>query len=152
MAIVGPNRVIFVEVTTTSSRSAAAAPSSLRPLAERRDCWHKFRDVVVFLFNLQACHAKNEDGEGQLQLLCTRDRIIDRLNKLFHFLLSRHHYVSAERLEMKKSRFAEFLQSDEGGSVSLETVDSLRLLKMFVKLTPAQRREIIELVERYLQH
>ena len=37
---------------------------------------------------------------------------------------------------MKKSRFAEFLQSDEGGSVSLETVDSLRLLKMFVKLTP----------------
>ena len=53
---------------------------------------------------------------------------------------------------MKKSRFAEFLQSDEGGSVSLETVDSLRLLKMFVKLTPAQRREIIELVERYRQH
>jgi hypothetical protein len=53
---------------------------------------------------------------------------------------------------MKESRFAEFLQSVEGRSVSLETVDSLRLLKMFVKLTRAQRREIIELVERYLQH
>jgi len=53
---------------------------------------------------------------------------------------------------MKKSRLAEFLQSHEGRSVTLETIDSLRLLKMFVKLTPAQRREIIELVERYLQH
>ena len=53
---------------------------------------------------------------------------------------------------MKRSRLAEFLQSDEGRSVSPETMDSLRLLKMFVKLTPAQRRGIIELVERYLQH
>ena len=38
---------------------------------------------------------------------------------------------------MKRSRLAEFLQSDEGRSVSPETIDSLRLLKMFVKLTPA---------------
>ncbi len=53
---------------------------------------------------------------------------------------------------MKESRFAEFLQSVEGRSVPLETVDSLRLLKMFAKLTRAQRRETIELVERYLLH
>ena len=53
---------------------------------------------------------------------------------------------------MKRIRLADFLQSDEGRSMSPETIDSLRLLKMFVKLTPAQRREIIELVERYMQH
>jgi len=109
-------------------------------------------DVVFCLLNLQACHVKNEGGEGQFQSLCMLDRIIDRFNKMFDFLLSRHDYVFVKRLEMKKSRLAEFLQSHEGRSVTLETIDSLRLLKMFVKLTPAQRREIIELVERYLQH
>ena len=53
---------------------------------------------------------------------------------------------------MKRSRLADFLQSDEGRSVSPETIDSLRLLKMFAKVTRAQRRETIELVERYLLH
>ena len=53
---------------------------------------------------------------------------------------------------MKRTRLADFLQSDEGRSMSPETIDSLRLLKMFVKLTPAQRRGIIELVERYPEH
>ena len=34
------------------------------------------------------------------------------------------------------------------GAPSSETVESLRLLKAFLKLAPAQRFEIIELVER----
>src|SRR6266436_3318531 len=76
--------------------------SSLRPLAEWPDCWHKFLDVVFCLLNLQACHVKNEGGEGQFQSLCMLDRIIDRFNKMFDFLLSRHDYVSVKRLEMKK--------------------------------------------------
>jgi hypothetical protein len=37
---------------------------------------------------------------------------------------------------MKRIRLADFLQSDEGRSMSPETIDSLRLLKMFVKFTP----------------
>ena len=34
------------------------------------------------------------------------------------------------------------------GAPSSETVESLRLLKAFIKLAPDQRTEIIELVER----
>ena len=34
------------------------------------------------------------------------------------------------------------------GAPSSETVESLRLLKAFIKLAPDQRSEIIELVER----
>jgi hypothetical protein len=34
------------------------------------------------------------------------------------------------------------------GAPSNETVESLRLLKAFLKLAPAQRFEVIELVER----
>jgi len=35
------------------------------------------------------------------------------------------------------------------GAPSSETVESLRLLKAFLKLAPDQRSEIIELVERF---
>jgi len=34
------------------------------------------------------------------------------------------------------------------GIPSAETVESLRLLRSFVRLTPRQRREIVELIER----
>ena len=34
------------------------------------------------------------------------------------------------------------------GVPSVETVESLRLLRSFIKLTPRQRRDIVELVER----
>ena len=34
------------------------------------------------------------------------------------------------------------------GAPSSETVESLRLLKAFIKLAPRQRSEVIELVER----
>jgi hypothetical protein len=34
------------------------------------------------------------------------------------------------------------------GAPSIETVESLRLLKAFLKLAPTQRFEVIELVER----
>lgn len=53
---------------------------------------------------------------------------------------------------MKNPRLTAFLQSKEGRLVSPETAESLQLLKMFFKLTPAQRREVLELIEQYLQH
>ena len=37
------------------------------------------------------------------------------------------------------------------GAPSSETVESLRLLKAFIKLAPDQRTEIVELVERLAQ-
>jgi hypothetical protein len=37
------------------------------------------------------------------------------------------------------------------GAPSSETVESLRLLKAFIKLAPDQRAEIVELVERLAQ-
>jgi hypothetical protein len=50
---------------------------------------------------------------------------------------------------MTDARIAELLRSKEGHTVSREAIDSWRLLKMFVQLSPAQRLEIIELVEKY---
>ena len=52
---------------------------------------------------------------------------------------------------MTVSCLAEFLRSEEGRAVSREAVEGLRLLRMFTKLSPARRREIIELVEQYQQ-
>jgi hypothetical protein len=58
--------------------------------------------------------------------------------------------VPAERLEMKNSEIIERLLSNETASKAGEIADGLRLLKAFQKLTPLQRREVIELVERRL--
>jgi hypothetical protein len=52
---------------------------------------------------------------------------------------------------MTDSRLAELLRSREGRAVSREAIEGLRLLRMFIKLSPTQRREIIDLVEQYLQ-
>jgi hypothetical protein len=51
---------------------------------------------------------------------------------------------------MKNSEIIELLLSNEAASKAGEIADGLRLLKAFQKLTPVQRREIIELVERRL--
>ena len=48
---------------------------------------------------------------------------------------------------MKDPTFVAELQK-RLGAPSSETVESLRLLKAFLRLAPAQRFEIIELVER----
>jgi hypothetical protein len=48
---------------------------------------------------------------------------------------------------MKDPTFVAELQK-RLGAPSSETVESLRLLRAFVKLAPSQRFEIIELVER----
>jgi hypothetical protein len=55
--------------------------------------------------------------------------------------------VPYQRCEMKNSTFVAELQK-KLGTPSNETVESLRLLKAFLKLAPGQRSEIIELVER----
>src|SRR5215213_1583566 len=51
------------------------------------------------------------------------------------------------RCEMQDPTFVAELQK-RLGAPSSETVESLRLLKAFLRLTPGQRYEIIELVER----
>jgi hypothetical protein len=51
------------------------------------------------------------------------------------------------RCEMKNPTYVVELQR-KLGAPSSETVESLRLLKAFLKLAPDQRSEIIELVER----
>src|SRR5260370_40530904 len=51
------------------------------------------------------------------------------------------------RCEMKNPTYVAELQK-KLGAPSSETVESLRLLKAFLKLAPDQRSEIIELVER----
>ena len=48
---------------------------------------------------------------------------------------------------MKNPTFVAELQ-EKLGAPSIETVESLRLLKAFLQLAPGQRFEIIELVER----
>jgi hypothetical protein len=48
---------------------------------------------------------------------------------------------------MKDSTFAAELHN-KLGAPSSETVESLRLLKAFLKLSPRQRFKVIELVER----
>ena len=55
--------------------------------------------------------------------------------------------VPHRRCEMKDPTFVAELQK-RLGAPSSETVESLRLLKAFLKLAPGQRFEIIELVER----
>jgi hypothetical protein len=57
----------------------------------------------------------------------------------------------SEEATMTDSRLAELLKSKDGRAVSRETIESWRLLKMFIQLSPAERLEIIELVERYLR-
>jgi hypothetical protein len=49
---------------------------------------------------------------------------------------------------MKNSTYVAELQK-KLGAPSSETLESLRLLKAFLKLAPDQRSEIIELVERF---
>lgn len=51
---------------------------------------------------------------------------------------------------MTDSGFAKLLRIKEVRAASPELVESLRLLKMFTKLSSNQRRDIIERVEHYL--
>ena len=55
--------------------------------------------------------------------------------------------VPYQRCEMKNPTFVAELHK-KLGAPSSETVESLRLLKAFLKLAPEQRSEVIELVER----
>ena len=55
--------------------------------------------------------------------------------------------VPYQRCEMKNPTFVAELHK-KLGAPSSETVESLRLLKAFLKLAPGQRSEVIELVER----
>jgi len=52
---------------------------------------------------------------------------------------------------MTDSRLAELRRIKEMREASPEILESLRLLKMFIRLSPDQRRDIIERVERHLE-
>jgi len=56
------------------------------------------------------------------------------------------HFRSYQRCEMKKSTF--IYGATRSSSSIGEAVESLRLLKAFLKLAPRERFEVIELVER----
>ncbi len=103
------------------------------------------------MINLKASHIENEDDETEACLLGAHDRFVKSSAKLLDFRLLLHRNFRFERTKMTDSRLAEFLQSEEGRTVTREAVESLRLLKVFIKLSPTRRREIIELVEQYQQ-
>ena len=52
---------------------------------------------------------------------------------------------------MTDSRLAELLGVQEGRAVTRETLECWRLLKSFIKLSSTQRREIIDLVEKFVE-
>jgi hypothetical protein len=62
-----------------------------------------------------------------------------------------HHWCRVKERKMTESRFAELLRIKEGRTISREAIESWRLLKMFNQLSPAQRLEVLELLEEYLR-
>ncbi|MGV7214830.1 hypothetical protein [Bradyrhizobium sp. UFLA05-112] len=143
-----------LQVTAVSAGQVSAGREfgwrrRLRPLAQRPGSWHSYHVASGRLINFKASHIKDHDDEAQAGLLCAGDSLVKSAAKLLNIRLLFHRSFHFERTRMTDSRLAEFLRSQEGRSVSRETVECLRLLRMFIKLSPAQRREIIELVEQY---
>ncbi|MGY8681861.1 hypothetical protein Q2941_29365 [Bradyrhizobium sp. UFLA05-153] len=103
------------------------------------------------MINLKASHVKDHDDEAQAGLLCAGDSLVKSSAKLLNVRLLFHRSFRFEGARMTDSRLAEFLRSQEGRNVSRETIESLRLLRMFINLSPAQRRDVIELVEQFSQ-
>jgi hypothetical protein len=97
------------------------------------------------LINLQARHVQKEDHEGQARLLGASDCLVDRIAKMLDCI--GFHAVFLMEAKMIDSGFVKLLRIREVREVSPE---SLRLLKMFTRLSSNQRRDIIERLEQYL--
>src|SRR4029077_5606991 len=108
--------------------------------------WHSFNFFGFRPVNLQASHSKYQGRCRQAEtfgFLCCG---VDFLGQALTFT-GVCHSVPHLRCEMKNPTYVAELQK-KLGAPSSETVESLRLLKAFLKLAPDQRSEIIELVER----
>jgi hypothetical protein len=97
------------------------------------------------LINLQARHVQKEDHEGQAGLLGASDCLVDRIAKMLDCI--GFHAVFLMEAKMIDSGFVKLLRIREVREVSPE---SLRLLKMFTRLSSNQRRDISERLEQYL--
>ena len=108
--------------------------------------WHSFNLLGFRPVDFQASHSKYQGRCCQAEsfgLLCCG---IDFLGQALTFTWICQS-VPHLRCEMKNPTYVAELQK-KLGAPSSETVESLRLLKAFLKLAPDQRFEIIELVER----
>jgi hypothetical protein len=107
---------------------------------------------VVFgrVINFEARHVEKQDDEGQASLSCAPERLVNGSTEMVDCYLLFHRDFLVEGTQMTDSRLAELRRLKEIRETSPEILESLRLLKMFIKLSPDQRRDIIELVERYL--
>jgi hypothetical protein len=94
------------------------------------------------LINLQARHVQKEDHEGQARLLGASDCLVDRIAKMLDCI--GFHADFLMEAKMIDSGFVKLLRIKEVREVPPETVESLRLLKMFTRLSSNQRRDIIE--------
>jgi hypothetical protein len=114
-------------------------------LAGRVVTWHTLNLVGFGPVNFQACHSKIQSSRQAETLSFNRSRI-DLFGKGLTFAL-KCRYRSSQRCEMKNPSFVAELHK-KLGVPSSETLESLRLLKAFVKLAPRQQSEVVELVER----
>jgi hypothetical protein len=97
------------------------------------------------LINLQARHVQKEDHEGQARLLGASDCLVDRIAKMLDCI--GFHADFLMEAKMIDSGLVKLLRIREVREVSPE---SLRLLKMFTRLSSNQRRDIIDRLEQYL--
>jgi len=104
------------------------------------------------LINLQASHFENNEDEGQIGLLRACNCFIKCFGKSFNVRSPCHCAIHAEGTQMDDSWLAELLRSQKTRDASRDAVEGLLLLKMFIRLSPEQRRKILALVERYGQH
>ena len=100
------------------------------------------------MINLQARHVQKEDHEGQARLLGAPDCLVDSIAEMLDCIGFHGDFLMEAK--MTDPGFAKLLRIKEVREASPETVESLRLLKMFTKLSSNQRRDIIERVEQYL--
>ena len=100
------------------------------------------------MINLKARHVQKEDHEGQARLFGASDCLVDSIAKVLDCI--GFHADFLMEAKMTDSGIAKLLRIKEVREASPELVESLRLLKMFTKLSSNQRRDIIERVEQYL--
>jgi hypothetical protein len=115
-------------------------------LAGRVVPWHTFNLVGFGPVNFQACHSKHQGATvrpGRSASIAAVPTFRARFSNLSGNAPTDPH----QRCEMKNPTFAAELHK-KLGAPSRETLESLRLLKAFLRLAPRQRFEVIELIER----
>jgi hypothetical protein len=138
------------EPEPTQTKIAQGRRRTLSSLADPLAHWHNVGVVFGRVINFEARHVEKQDDEGQASLSCAPDRLVNGSTEMLDCYLLFHRDFLIKGTKMTDSRLAELRRLKEMRETPPEILDSLRLLKMFIKLSPDQRRDIIELVERYL--